>query len=359
MVSADAACRASTRHAEVYGFCTADGMRQCTIWPLLAVLAGCGGSSPTEPGGGGNAAPPAVLQGQTISAVDGTPAPNLTVRIGGLTATTDAGGLFEVPLSPGNHRTTVRGAGVVDRETTINGPNGERARLTLIPGAFDLVAFDEMFRASNSRLQRWATRPGLVVLGTVMKYRETDGSEYEAEAEQLTESEISQLVDHLNEGLSIMTGGTYGTFDSISIERPLLGDKVNTLRPNKIVVGRYLGIASEARTIGYGQWAETANGTIVEGAMYLDRDFDRRDSRRRLLRIHELGHALGYNHVESRLSIMNPEIGVDVTDFDRHGALIAFQRPIGNRAPDVDPSSSTAGAASEGGAIRRPPIYCR
>jgi hypothetical protein len=328
------------------------------IWPLVAVLAGCGGSSPAAPGGNGGAGSPAVLQGQTVSVVDGMPAPNLTVRMGGLTATTDAGGLFELELSPGNHRTTVRGEGVVERQTTVSGPNGERARLTLIPGGFDLAAFDEMFRASNSRLQRWATRPGLIVLGTVMTYRETSGSEYEAGAEQLSEAEIAQLVDHLTEGLAIMTGGTYGSFDSVATERPTLGEKVNTLRPNKIVVGRYTGIASEARTIGYGQWAETANGTIVEGALYLDRDFDRADSRRRLLRIHELGHALGYQHVNARPSIMNPEIGIDVTDFDRHGALIAFQRPIGNRAPDVDPSSSSM-AASDGGVIRRPPVTCR
>ena len=31
--------------------------------------------------------------------------------------------------------------------------------------------------------------------------------------------------------------------------------------------------------------------------MFLDRDFDKNDNRRRLLRIHELGHALGLMHV--------------------------------------------------------------
>ncbi len=51
--------------------------------------------------------------------------------------------------------------------------------------------------------------------------------------------------------------------------------------------------------------------------MYLDREFDRDDSRRRLLRIHELGHALGYQHVESRTSIMNPSVGPEPTEFDR------------------------------------------
>jgi hypothetical protein len=60
-----------------------------------------------------------------------------------------------------------------------------------------------------------------------------------------------------------------------------------------------------------------------------------------LLRIHELGHALGYQHVTSRTSIMNPALGPEPSQFDREGAIIAFQRPPGNRAPDTDPKSTT------------------
>ena len=99
------------------------------------------------------------------------------------------------------------------------------------------------------------------------------------------------------------------------------------------MVGRYNGIVSLAKTIGYGLWSEQPDGSIGGGAMYLDRDFDRDDNRRRLLRIHELGHALGYQHVESRTSIMNPSIGPEPTEFDRAGAIIAFARPVGNRSP--------------------------
>jgi hypothetical protein len=93
--------------------------------------------------------------------------------------------------------------------------------------------------------------------------------------------------------------------------------------------------------------------------MFLDRDFDRNDSRRRLLRIHELGHALGYRHVTSRTSIMNPSIGPEPTDFDGAGAVLAFQRPVGNRSPDVDPSSSSRTFATTGAAARWTTIFCR
>jgi hypothetical protein len=92
--------------------------------------------------------------------------------------------------------------------------------------------------------------------------------------------------------------------------------------------------------------------------MFLDRDFDHNDDRRRLLRIHELGHALGYLHVKARPSIMNPSLGFEPTEFDRSAAVIAFQRPPGNRSPDVDPAApARLGARAEPPLIRwAPPI---
>jgi hypothetical protein len=167
------------------------------------------------------------------------------------------------------------------------------------------------------------------------------------------------MVAHLLEGLGVLTGGTYSTFTSIEIERPASGSRASVSRAGKIVVGRYNGIVSLANTIGYGQWATAGDGSVAGGAMFLDKEFDRNDQRRRLLRIHELGHALGVLHVTSRPSIMNPSIGADVTDFDRAAALIAFQRPIGNRAPDVDPAGSAGVRAASRGPIEwAPPVFC-
>ena len=91
--------------------------------------------------------------------------------------------------------------------------------------------------------------------------------------------------------------------------------------------------------------------------MFLDRDFDRDDSRRRLLRVHELGHALGYQHVEN--ADVDHESGdrPEPTDFDRAGALIAFQRPVGNKSPDVDPANGGR-VASTGAARWSAPTIC-
>jgi hypothetical protein len=253
---------------------------------------------------------------------------------------------------------TVRGSGIVERRTTLIGPSGDRARLPLIPASFDLAAFDEMFRSSNERLTRWTTRPALVVLGSVMTYRNGAGTEFEASGEHLTDDEVAQMVADLNEGLALLTGNTYTAFASVSVERPPSGTRVNVLRDGHIVVGRYDGIVSLANTIGYGQWSERGEGVVGGGAMFLDREFDRNDARRRLLRIHELGHALGYLHVRSRTSIMNPMIGPEPTVFDRQATAVAFQRPPGNRAPDTDPSGGIF-ASTTGASRVMPPVYCR
>jgi hypothetical protein len=95
------------------------------------------------------------------------------------------------------------------------------------------------------------------------------------------------------------------------------------MRPGQIVVARYNGVRDQLATIGFGG-RSTRGSTIRAGSIILDSDFDRASDTRHLLRMHELGHALGYNHVQSRASIMNPKIGSEVTSFDRAAARIAF-----------------------------------
>jgi hypothetical protein len=334
-------------------------LRRALIAVALLSVAACS-KSPSSP-----SSPDAsdLVQGQTVDAIDGAAAPSLSVRVGTKAAvTSDAQGFFEVNVgNPGVYRATVRGDGIVERETDIAAASGSRARVSLIPSSFDLTAFNEMFRTSNERLQRWTTRPALVVLATVMSYRNGNNSDYQATAEQLTPDEVNAMIAHLTEGLALLTGNTFTAFESVSVERPAAGERAAVLRSGSIVVGRYNGIVTMVNTIGYGQWADLPNGSVIGGSMFLDRDFDRSDNRRRLLRIHELGHALGYMHVASRTSIMNPAIGPEPNDFDRAGAIIAFQRAPGNRAPDIDPALGSRGfpAVDGGGARWAAPIYCR
>jgi hypothetical protein len=307
-------------------------------WVVAAAVAAaaCGGS-PTGP----DDSAVQVLRGQAIGALDARPAPGVTVQIGReRPVTTDGNGLFDVDVaSSSSHAVVLSGAGVVERRTTVAASAGERVRVSLIPASFDLDAFDQMFRTSGSHLQRWTTAPKLVVVASVMEYGTAFAGDYPATGELLSDNEVSTMIAHLTEGLSLLTGGAFASFGSIDVERPGGGARVAAMRPNTIVVGRYNGVVTFAQTIGFGQWAAQSDGRVTSGAMFLDRDFDRNDPRRRLLRIHELGHALGYQHVTSRASIMNPSIGPEPTEFDRVAPVVAFQRPPGNRAPDTDPDS--------------------
>jgi hypothetical protein len=314
----------------------------CLILLTSALTWAC--ASPSSPSDPASIPADRLVEGQAVNAIDGTGTSGLTVQVqSARPVTTDAAGYFRAEIDrPGSYETTISGTSIVERRTRIAGPTTERARLSLIPASFDLRAYDEMFRASNSRLQRWTTQPALVLLASVMTYRGV-AEEYPASAEQLTDDEVAQMIAHLTEGLRLLTGGTHNSFSDIVIERPAQGTRVRVMRTGYIVVGRYNGVQTFANTIGYGGWEEAPDGSVTGGSMFLDRNFDKDDNRRRLLRIHELGHALGYLHVESRTSIMNPAIGPEPTDFDRSAAMIAFQRPVGNIAPDADPMGSSGG----------------
>jgi hypothetical protein len=300
-------------------------------------------SSPSGPSDSSNG----ILQGQTVNAIDLSTIGGLSVQVGSKHAVTDEMGHFQFEIDPGTYPTVIRGAGIVDRQTSVSSPSENAFQFSLIPMSFDLAAFDEMVRTANGRLQRWTSRPSLIVLASVMTYRGGSGNDYNATSEQMSDAEVNQMVADLTEGLSLLTGQTYTSFASVTVERPDSGQRVAVARLGQIVVGEYNGIVSIAGTVGYGTWAETPEGSVVGGVMFLDRDFDHNDGRRRLLRIHELGHALGYLHVTTRPSIMNPSIGPEPTDFDRAAAAIAFQRTPGNRSPDVDPpSTATSGSRS-------------
>jgi len=266
--------------------------------PVL--VTSCGGakgpSAPSE-----SPSSETIVSGRTVDAIDGSAAVGVSVQVGNAPAvTTDGAGSFQTDVGgSGSFAAVIRSTTTIERRTTVAAPVGD-LRLSLIPASFDLDAFV-------------------------------------ASSEKMTDSEVSNLTTNLIEGLTLLTSGTYTSFGSTTVERPAPGDIVSVQRPGKIVIGRYSGIVTAEGTIGFATWLDQDDGAVTGGSVFLDAVFDHDDSRRRLLRIHELGHALGYQHVTSRPSIMNPVLGPEPTDFDRAAATIAFQRPPGNRAPDRDP----------------------
>ena len=192
----------------------------------------------------------------------------------------------------------------------------------------DLAVLDEMLRDSKGQLQYWTSVPELVVLTSVMQYHITDSREFVATAKLLDAKDTESLVADLRLALRQLTDNTVDDFAAIHYEPVPAGSRARIVRPRQIVVGRFQGLTDLAHTVGFGGRTTRRAGDIVGAAILLDSEFDRTSTARRLSRTHELGHALGFNHVKSRVSIMNERIGPEVTDVDRRIGVVAFRRAI-------------------------------
>jgi hypothetical protein len=292
-------------------------------------------AAPTTPAAGGTLPLSATTTGQTIDAVGGGPMGGMTIRVNDSSVTSNGEGQFEIQASGGRQTATISGPGVIVRETGLTIP-GPHTVLSLIPASFDLPSFDQMFRRST-RLQRWTTSPSLIIQTRTLLFTSIADTEFVAADGDMSPDQIAELVNDLTAGLYDLSGGTL-RFESIEIETAESGSLVAMARSNHIVAARFSGLRRTGY-LGFGRWATTPDDAVVAGAVFYDRDFEAiGGSHRRAIRIHELGHALGYHHVTSRTSVMNPVPQVSPTVFDREAAAIAFQRDPGNRSPDVDVS---------------------
>jgi hypothetical protein len=210
----------------------------------------------------------------------------------------------------------------------------------LISGSFDLRAFDEMFRAPQ--LRRWTSAPPILLEMRSLQFTDVNMMDAVALADVMPDAEANSIVDDMSWALPQLTGGTFSSFASVTRQTAAQGARVSLLNDDVITVSRVVGLTAATGFWGYGRWRFQSDGRVVAGIVMLDRDFDRSGSSFvRSLRSHELGHALGYNHVTVRTSVMNAQARTEPNDFDRDAARIAFQRPPGNRAPDVDPASAS------------------
>lgn len=182
----------------------------------------------------------------------------------------------------------------------------------------------EMLEGKSGRREAWTATPSLVVISSVLDYEHGDmNSGFTALDQTLGEKEIAQLKIDLTNALDQLTDGTIKSFSSTVVEPARAGDAVKVVRPGQIVVARYRGVQTKTGNLGYGGRL-THGANIVAAAVMLDAAFDAKSDQRQLLRTHELGHALGYNHVESRPSVMNARVGSSITEFDRAAIRAAF-----------------------------------
>lgn len=284
-----------------------------------------------------------LTSGRAVDALTQAGYPGLTVAVDGvLTGTTDASGSFslQTDLSLSTTRLAVfSGPGIVERRTNLKIP-GESVSATLISSAFDLAAFNEMFRAPM--LLRWTSAPPLLIETRALQFTSVGAPDQTALTDQMGEDEVASLVADLTWALPQMTGGTFSSFAGVTRQTSSENSVVHLLNTGVITVSRVVGLTKAAGYWGYSRWQFRADGTIFSGMITLDRDFERSSSpSRRSLRSHELGHALGYNHVTVRQSVMNSAAVTEPNAFDLDACRIGFARPPGNRAPDVDPSTTS------------------
>lgn len=191
--------------------------------------------------------------------------------------------------------------------------------------AKDEAAAHELFEGVSGRRESWTAAPSLVIESSVLDYRSgTLSSGFLALDDTLSIDELKQLTADLTDALNELTAGTVTAFRRITVEAAQPGTRVRMLRAGDIVVGRFRGVQAKTGNIGYGGRLSSRTGSIVEAVIVLDEAFDRQSDHRDVARTHELGHALGLNHVSFRPSVMNPRAGTTLTDFDRAAIREAF-----------------------------------
>ncbi len=292
-----------------------------------------------------------VVKGTTVNAVSNDTISGVRIRGGdGGEATTSGDGTFELPLTTTNSvlQVTVSSTSTVERSTRVR-ISGGPATLTLIPKSLNLAAFDQMFRADGG-LRRWTTAPVVIVQRRVLQFTNVDASTFVATSVVLSDAEIDAIIDDLHDALPELTGDTFDRFASQTVETAAEGESVSVSRTGAIVVAQYQGLTDATTFWGYTRWAWNDRGEMRAASMMLDRTFETSGSPyQRALRTHELGHGLGYSHVDVRQSVMNSSGRVSITDFDRGGARIAFLRPPMNMSPDIDPDPITVNRAPSAG----------
>jgi len=322
----------------------------------LTLAAGCKRATPMTPETPTVPNTPTVPTGPSVSGtlVNGISTlaiAGAAVRVDGLGETTSAAdGKFALsaPETVATRIVTISSGSTVERSAWLSTP-GAAGTLPLMPATIDLTAFNEMFRGNLSTLRRWTTAPKLLIQRNTLAFTNVTDLLYTATSSSMSDSAVNVIASDLTWALPQLTGNTFNAFATQGTEDATEGDRISVVRTGTIHVARYRGLTIATGFAGYGRWSWNGSGEIVMGTVMLDENVELSDSfYRRALHAHEMGHALGYNHVTARSSVMNTSAQIEPNTFDRDGARIAFLRPLLNRSPDADPDPATTMALDTG-----------
>jgi hypothetical protein len=327
------ACR---RHARV--------MTAAFVVAAIAAVSGCTHSSSSSSSTSPSPTPAGAtgVSGQVLDGVTGQSVPGATIRVDGIGDVSGAAdGTFALGSGGGAaavlRSVTVSSASTVDRSTWAVVP-GAPLTLTLMPSSLDLTAFNQMFRGNSGELHRWTSAPALVLQRRALRFTNLTDVSYIASSTVMPDAEADSILADLGWALPQLSANVFPSFSNVQRDTASEGDSVPGFRPGIVVVALADGLTSSTGYAGYTRWAWNGAGEMVDALIVIDRGVDGSGSAyRRTVRAHELGHALGYNHVTARPSVMDATARTEPNQFDRDGARIAFQRPVLNRSPDADP----------------------
>jgi hypothetical protein len=280
-----------------------------------------------------------LLAGQLIHQFSGSALAGLTVQYGGKSAITNSSGMFTISGSPVSslQQLTVTGSGVYKRVTFAR--SGD-STWRVVPAAFDMTAYNDIARDEyGSGTVRWVAAPTVYV---------------DSRPEGFTSSElstwISQVKTQAADFIYKWTGATIRPASVIVTSSP-----PSDFTPGTIVIhfseddSRY---GNDSNFIGVARMSFSSSGSISSSAVwlrYLRYSGTSGASKRMGILGHELGHALGYGHMNSgTVSFMEPSLGskTDLSSFDRLAASLLYSRSPHNTSPDTDDQDTYRGILS-------------
>ena len=311
---------------------------------IAFIAASCGRVAPTSPSATSqpnpNASSPADpnATGQVVGIASlSNGISNVVISGGGvLNARTDARGFFTLNASTSTYPLTLTHPDFVERRTAVKLP-ASGVHLSMIPSTFDQEAFEELApRATTTGLRRWTQDPSLTVLTNVVEY---DGVGYTPLVTDrgIADADLTCVLDGVKRAIAPMSDNTL-TFKKVETLALPAGThfSIPSTPEGTIIVAVAHGLQANGRAAPFTGADPTV---LVRGVVWVTADnLSLCGSTAARVYPHELGHALGYQHVTREASVMS---GIDptsaLTEFDREALRIVYQRPPGNRAPDVDP----------------------